>query len=222
MTTLLFRVVHYLPTAHLTLGLFAAIAALWVLFTSITEYTPTGLDDLATAGAICRWLAALYLLLAAALHVRLSRSGHEILTQTGMLWWGYLLVHALLLAVVLLVIARGPHSRVHMAGVHHGVAALALVSALSLAWAIIDRLAAAGVSRAVPEWSDEEPASPRGDRVGQALVVVGTMLVLALGYLETRPLPHAAPSEAQAANRPATAIGDNGVAVARRVPAAMA
>lgn len=189
MTTILFRLVHYLPTAHMALGIFSALAGLWVLAMSVTEQAPPGLESLAVAGGICRGLAVLYLFLAAVFQFRLSRSGYSILSQPSRLWVLYVADQYLLLLVLLAVLARAYDSRTHLAGLHHGISALLVVAGLSLALAIIDRVAASGLGRAVPDWGDEtEPGTSNGLAI--AFLVVGTLLWLSLGFLEAQALPH--------------------------------
>jgi hypothetical protein len=204
MNTLLFRLVHYLPTAHLALAVFSALAALWVVGASLTETPPPGLDTLQRAGTVCRWLAVIYLALGAALQFQLSRSGHSILAQPSRLWVLYVANQTLLLVLLLGVVARATQSRVHLMGLHHGVAALLIVSALSVVLAAVDRMAAAGLASTIPGWDDDNTVR---HTVGLSLafVVTAALLFLAIGYLEAQPLPHmtAAPpiTEAESSKR---------------------
>lgn len=186
---MLFRLVHYLPTAHLTLGLFAILCGLLVMTGYSFDITPRGIDPLLMPAGICRWLAVLYLLVSGLLQHRLSRCGHNILAQPSRLWVAMVAEQALLLTILAGVLIRGPRSRLYLAGLHHAVSALLIVSTLSLLLALIDRYVAHRLAKEVPEWSDVN-RSQRAVPLAIGFVVVSGLLFLGIGLLESQPLPH--------------------------------
>lgn len=194
---MLFRLVHYLPTAHLALAALAWLGAAWVMGAALVETPHHGVDHLGTLGAIGRWLAVLYLGLAGVLQYRLSRYGHRILAQPGRMWIALVAEQLLLLVILCAVLLRGPTSRMYLAGLHHAVAVLLVVAALTLLLAAIDRLAAWSVARSAPEIKGEVESS--GTRLSASFVISAALLFLLIGFLEAQPLPHSEapqPSEA--------------------------
>lgn len=186
---MLFRLVHYLPVAHLAVALFAAVCGLGVLGGALLEAPPRGVESLARAAFVCRTLAVLYLLITALLQYRLSQSGHGILAQPSRLWVAFVGEQMLLLVLLAGVLVRGPTSRLYLGGLHQAVAALLVAAGLSLFLAAVDRLAARRLARVIPGWRDEPQAS-RATALSLGFIVVSALLFFSISYLESLPLPH--------------------------------
>jgi hypothetical protein len=195
----LFRLVHYLPTAHASVGLFAALAGVWLMISAMVDFTPRGIEPLVAPAKVCHALAVLYLLVTAVLQYRLSRSGHGILAQPSGLWILLVGEQTLLLMLLAGVLVRGPTSRLYLAGMHHGVATLLTVALLSLLLAAVDRLTASRLARAIPEWAHTTSAD-RTMPLSIAFIVISGLLLISIGYLESQPLPNTAAWAAQNAD----------------------
>ncbi len=191
MSTLVFRFVHYLPIVHAALAICAGSAAAWVVGTTLSEKLSPGLSDWWLAVTVCRVLAIGYLALAAVHQWRLSRSGHDVIAQPGRLWMLLIAEQSILLMLLVFVWWRGPTSRVQMAGLHQSVAGLFMVTALTMAGGIIDRLVAIRLIRSIPDY-DPQSVTARPLRFEITLIVAGAALCCALGYLETQALPYSA------------------------------